>query len=148
MPAKKPIELKTNTYPMQNFVITQGAIILTKGLNEYEIFKNELKITLLRAFDTISNPKNLTRYVPGGPDLKTPEAQLKGKYKMEFAILFGDVKDGFRNLGLFLENWQTVDISSKNDFELDKIPDNSYIYGMNKDKKIIYNIDDDKISLI
>lgn len=148
MPAIKPIELKTNTFPVQNFVIAQDAIIFTKGLNEYEIFKNNLKITLLRSFEAISNNKNLARYVPAGPNLKTPQAQLIGRYEMEFAIAFGNKFDAFKNLDLFLQNYVTVATDKKESFKLDKIRDNSYIYGMNKNKKIIYNIETNKISLI
>ena len=75
MPAKRPIELKTNCFPMQNFVCANGTIAITKGLHEYEIYQNELRICLLRSFSTISNPKNPARSIPAGPDLKTPKAQ-------------------------------------------------------------------------
>lgn len=148
MPAKKPVELKTNTFPAQNFAVANDVIIMSKGLNEFEIFKKEFKVTLLRSFEAISNDKNLTRYVPAGPNLKTPDAQLIGKNRVEFALLFGNYQAGFENLDLFLQNYVTIDTNKIKDFELDKIPDNSYIYGMNKGKKIVYNIKEDKILLI
>jgi len=140
MPAKRPIELKTNTYPMQNFVITNNVIVLTKGLHEYEIFKNELKICLLRCFSTISNPKNKVRSIPAGPDLKTPEAQCLGENEVEFALLFGNEKIAFLSLDEFYENYVTIDGITK-DFNLNltKHVRDSFIYGINDNRILSYN---------
>ena len=55
MPAKKPMELKTNSYPMQNFVAANDVSILTKGLNEYEIYKNEINHNFLTDIQKIFN---------------------------------------------------------------------------------------------
>lgn len=88
IPAPKGIELTTNTAPMQTFVETQGVAIITKGLNEYEIRKNSLEITLLRATDTISNPKNPARGTPAGPPIKTPDLQCLKENQAEFALCF------------------------------------------------------------
>lgn len=150
MPCKRPVELKTNSYPMQNFVNVQDAVIFTKGLHEYEIYKNELRICLLRCTGTISNPKNKARSIPAGPDLKTPDAQCIGTLDAQFAIMFGDYKDAFTNLDLFLDNYIALDgeFRKKINLTLDKIPDNSYIYGMSENKKISYNISSNIISLI
>ena len=150
MPAKRPVELKTNSYPMQNFVCANGVIALTKGLNEYEIYKNELRICLLRCVGTISNPKNKARSIPAGPDLKTPEAQLIGKHKMELILSFGDYKKAFEILDNLFENYVVIDGDYSKDinFKLVQIPNNTYIYGINNNKKIGYNYKENKILLI
>ena len=88
VPAPRGIELKPNTAPMQRFVQTQNVGLITKGNNEYEISKNTLNITLLRATGTISNPKNPTRGTPAGPPLETPKLQCLGENKANFALCF------------------------------------------------------------
>ena len=88
LPKTRGIEVKTNIAPMQRFVGTQGLGIITKGLTEYEVYKNSLKITLLRSTGVISNPKNPSRSTPAGPPLEVPEAQQLGKNTAEFAIGF------------------------------------------------------------
>lgn len=88
IPAKKGKELKTNTKPMQRFVWAQNWGLITEGLHEYEIFKNKLRLTLLRATGIISNPVNPTRGTPAGPPLLTPELQCIGENEARFAISF------------------------------------------------------------
>lgn len=95
LPKKKGIEAKTNTAPMQRYVSTQGFEIITKGLNEYEVKKNSILITLLRAVGIISNPKNPARSTPAGPPIEVEGAQQIGLNRAEFAIGFDEV-----------ENWQ------------------------------------------
>ena len=90
VPAKRGIELKLNTAPLQKFVYTQGIGIITEGLQEYEVRKNKLAITLLRATGTISNPYNPTRGTPAGPPLVTQDLQMKGKNEARFAVSFAD----------------------------------------------------------
>ena len=90
IPAKRGVELKTNTAPMQRFVNTQNLTVFTKGNNEYEIIKNNLNITLLRATGIISNPKNPTRGTPAGPPLETPELQCIGENSASIAVAFTD----------------------------------------------------------
>ncbi len=150
MPAIYPCELKTNTYPMQNFVSANNALILTKGLNEYEVYQNKLKICLLRAFSTISNPKNKTRAIPAGPDLKTPDGQCLFKTEVEFALSFGDEKNGFKYIDEFQENYVIIDGQNKKDIniKLDKTENQEFIYGINNGKKICYNLKTKIISLI
>ena len=150
MPVTRPYELKTNDFPMQNFVCANNALILTKGLNEYEIYKNELRVCLLRAFSTISNPKNKTRAIPAGPDLKTPDGQCLFKTTVEFALSFGKEKEGFKYLDEFQENYVIIDGQNKKDIniKLDEIKENDFIYGINNKKKICYNIKTKNISLI
>lgn len=89
---QKRQELKTNLFPMQRFVWAQGAGIITLGLNEYEIYKNTLSVTLLRCTGLISNPKNPARLVSAGPPLEVPDLQCLGKQKVNFALCFEDVE--------------------------------------------------------
>jgi len=147
MPAKRPIELKTNFFPMQSFVTANNMGFLTKGLNEYEVFQNELKICLLRAFGTISNPQNKTRSIPAGPDLKTIDSQCMGENNTEFAIFFGDTKKAFQLYDIFYKNYIVTDgnFNKKNNFTFDNIPKNSFIYGISKKKVLTYDIKNDKI---
>ena len=148
MPAKRPIELKTNTFPMQNFVGVENLYVITKGLNEYEIYKNNLKICILRTFDTISNPKNPARSIPAGPNLKTPNAQLQGKSTVEFAIMFGDFKDAFLNQDICNKNYFAIDGYYGIDKKFATLNDDEIFYGIFKNKKIIYNLLTKKVKLI
>ncbi len=150
MPVKRPKELKTNSYPMQNFVIANGVIAYTKGLNEYEIYKNNLRIALLRAFNTISNPKNPARSIPAGPNILTPEGQCIEKFKAEFMVSFGNKKDAFLNVDNLFENYLALGGEYKEEINIkfDEIPINTFIYGINNCKKIGYNYEEDKISMI
>lgn len=88
IPAPRGIELKPNTAPMQRFVWTEGTGIVTKGLTEYEVLKNTLNITILRASGVISNPCNSSRGTPAGPPLPVPGLQGLGKNTAEFALCF------------------------------------------------------------
>lgn len=88
IPAPRGIEIKPNTAPIQRFVWAQGIGFITEGLTEYEVFKNTLSLTLLRATGVISNPKNPSRGTPAGPPLPTPELQCLGENKSRFAICF------------------------------------------------------------
>jgi len=143
MPAIRPYELKTNSYPMQSFVEANNIIALTKGLNEYEIYKNELRICLLRSFGTISNPKNPARAIPAGPDLKTEDSQLLGENKVYFGLLFGNHKRAYKYIDEFMENYVALEGFEKDIKEI--IYDinrktNSFIYGISEGNKISYNI--------
>lgn len=92
LPDKKGLEAWTNTAPMQRFVWANGFGVITKGLTEYEVSKNSLKITLLRSTGIISNPKNPARTTPAGPPIEVPEAQQLGENTAEFTIGFIDIK--------------------------------------------------------
>lgn len=148
MPAKKPIELKTNSYPMQNFVVANNVSLLTKGLNEYEIYKNEIRLCLLRAFGTISNPKNPARYIPAGPNLKTPEAQMIGKYNVQFALMFGNYKKILINLDVFFANYIAIDGQYDKIIRFINIQNNELFYGISNRKKVIYNTGSGEIQMI
>ena len=93
VPAPRGIELKPNTAPMQRFVQTQNFGLITKGNQEYEVNKNTLNLTLLRATGVISNPHNPTRGTPAGPPLETPKLQCLGGNKANFAICFTSNED-------------------------------------------------------
>ena len=86
LPKDRGIEVKTNTAPMQRFVGTQGFGVITKGLTEYEVYKNTLSVTLLRSTGIISNPENPSRSTPAGPPLEVPGAQQSGENTAEFAV--------------------------------------------------------------
>ena len=93
LPSDKGQEAMYNTAPMQRFAWTNGFGVITKGLNEYEVFQNTLSITILRSVGIISNPKNPARTTPAGPPIRVPEAQQLGENTAEFAIGFFNVKD-------------------------------------------------------
>lgn len=88
LPKVKGIETKSNFAPMQRYVGAQSFGIITKGLTEYEVFKNNLAITLLRSTGIISNPKNPARSTPAGPPIEVHEAQQLGENTAEFSIGF------------------------------------------------------------
>ena len=93
LPKTRGIEAKANIAPMQRFVWANKLGIITKGLTEYEVYKNSLSITLLRSTGVISNPRNPARSTPAGPPLEVPGAQMLGDNIAEFSIGFFDVKD-------------------------------------------------------
>jgi len=86
LPKERGHEVKTNFAPMQRFVWAQGLGIVTKGLTEYEVEENSLKITLLRSVGVISNPANPCRTTPAGPPIEVPAAQQLGKNTAEFSV--------------------------------------------------------------
>lgn len=110
IPAKRGIELKHNTAPLQKCICTQGIGIITEGLQEYEIFQNKLRITVLRATGTISNPHNPTRGTPAGPPLPTPDLQMIGVNSARFAMSFTDsIKNLQENVEKFYETTLLVE---------------------------------------
>lgn len=93
LPKTRGIEVWTNTAPMQRFVGAQGFGIVSKGLTEYEVYKNNLSLTILRSTGVISNPKNPSRSTPAGPPLEVPQAQQLGRNSAEFAVGFFEPKN-------------------------------------------------------
>lgn len=91
LPKTRGIEAKSNTAPMQRYVWTNDLGIFTKGITQYEVFKNMLSIPLLRSTGVISNPKNSSRSTPAGPPLETPALQQLGANKAIFSIHCGDI---------------------------------------------------------
>jgi hypothetical protein len=63
-----------------------------KGINQYEVFGNELRLSLLRATGVISNPKNSTRTTPAGPPLPVNDLQLLKPINQEMYLFFSDKK--------------------------------------------------------
>ena len=86
LPRERGHEVKTNFAPMQRFVWAQGLGVITKGLTEYEVEENSLKITLLRSVGVISNPSNPCRTTPAGPPIEVPGAQQAGINRAEFSV--------------------------------------------------------------
>ncbi|MDD3593242.1 MAG: glycoside hydrolase family 38 C-terminal domain-containing protein [Candidatus Gastranaerophilales bacterium] len=87
LPAPKNVEVSLNTGALQRFVQTQGLCVLTKGLNEYEVYKNNLNITLMRGFGEIAQKSLLTRNTAAGPPLPTPGGQCLREFEQEYALL-------------------------------------------------------------
>ena len=146
MPAKPKIEVKTNSYPMQRWVIAQDLGVMTLGLNDYEIYKNELKITLIRGTARISEPKNPARYIPAGPPIETPDLQCLGFQKLNFAVSINpdiasiqqDVEAFYQPTVAVLGNFKQI--CSKKFLDL---PENLIFYGLkptyNKCFGVFYN---------
>ena len=88
IPAQRGVELKTNTAPMQRFVWAQGFGLVTKGLNEYEVNKKSLNLTILRSTELISEPKNPCRGTPAGPPLYCKGLQCLGENTAQFCVSF------------------------------------------------------------
>lgn len=86
LPQECGIEVKTNFAPMQRFVWAQGLGVITKGLTEYEVEDNSLKITLLRSVGVISNPANPCRTTPAGPPIEVEGAQQIGHNIAELSV--------------------------------------------------------------
>jgi len=101
LPKERGIEAKTNTAPMQRGLLIDEAYnnigIITKGLTQYEIYKNMLYIPILRATGSISNPQNPARTTPAGPPIETPNLQMIGKNSAELNVFFGNQND-FKNV--------------------------------------------------
>ncbi|MEW6046780.1 MAG: glycoside hydrolase family 38 C-terminal domain-containing protein [Bacillota bacterium] len=75
-----------------------GLAVMTRGLPEYEAVPApaglSLAITLLRAVGWLSRDDLLTRRSGAGPSIPTPEAQLAGRHRFEYAVqVFGDLEE-------------------------------------------------------
>ncbi len=97
LPKEKGQEAKTDTAPMQRGLLIDekenNIGLITKGLTQYEIYKNKLYVPILRSTGTISNPQNPARTTPAGPPLETLDSQMLGNNNAEFCIFFGSSKD-------------------------------------------------------
>ena len=80
------------TYPAHGWVDAGGMAILLRHLSEYELAASpgssgrELVITLLRSTGLISRNDNPYRQDPAGPQLAIPNAQMRGRWEMNFAL--------------------------------------------------------------
>lgn len=86
IPAEKYTELKTNTAPMQRFMQSNDISLFTEGLPEYEVFKNNLYITVLRSTGFLSVENSITRNAYAGPELAVPENQCLRKNTARYAF--------------------------------------------------------------
>ncbi len=94
LPDKRGIEAKTNTAPMQRGLLIDeegnNLGLVTKGLTQYEIYKNNLLIPIIRATGVISNPLNPARSTPAGPPIEVNNLQQIGSNIAEFYVFFGN----------------------------------------------------------
>ncbi|MGD9579807.1 MAG: glycoside hydrolase family 38 C-terminal domain-containing protein [Vampirovibrionia bacterium] len=86
VPAKPLTELKTNTAPMQRFVQFNEIALFNEGLPEYEVFQNNLYLTVLRATGYLSKANTQTRAAYAGPELATPDNQCLRVNTARYAI--------------------------------------------------------------
>ena len=86
------------TYPAHGWIDAGGLAILLDHLTEYELTDDgrELAITLLRSTGLISRNENPYRQDPAGPEIAIPDAQMRGRWRMTFALYphAGDWADG------------------------------------------------------
>ncbi len=86
IPASPMKELKSNTGPIQRFIMTPDQLWLTKGLTEYEVINHRLGVTVFRSFSELSSDQTGVRGAQAGPPFKTPEGMLTHrKIEAEFA---------------------------------------------------------------
>ena len=94
LPKEKGIEVRNNTAPMQRGLLIDESRnnigVITKGLTQYEIFRNNLRIPILRSTGQISNPKNPARTTPAGPPIEVQDLQMIGRNVAEMYIFFGN----------------------------------------------------------
>ncbi len=94
LPKEKGIEVKNNTAPMQRGLLIDeegnNIGVITKGLTQYEVFRNNLMIPILRSTGLISNPDNPARTTPAGPPIEVNDLQMIGYNKAEMYVFFGN----------------------------------------------------------
>ncbi len=99
LPKEKGIEVKSNNAPMQRGVCANDIGIVTCGLTQYEVYKTELRLPVLRATGVISNPKNPARTTPAGPPIETDNLQQLGENRVSYSIFLGnDLKEQIENI--------------------------------------------------
>ena len=94
LPKIRGVEVKNNTAPMQRGLLideeNNNIGIVTKGLTQYEVYKNTLMIPILRSTGVISNPQNPARTTPAGPPIPVESLQQIGRNIAEFHVFFGN----------------------------------------------------------
>ena len=94
LPKIRGVEVKNNTAPMQRGLLideeNNNIGIVTKGLTQYEVYKNTLMIPILRSTGIISNPQNPARTTPAGPPIPVESLQQIGRNIAEFHVFFGN----------------------------------------------------------
>ena len=89
LPQTKGLEVMLNNAPMQRGVFANNVTVVTQGITQYEVAKSELRLPLLRATGTISNPHNPSRTTPAGPPIETPALQQLGENSQTLWISLG-----------------------------------------------------------
>jgi alpha-mannosidase len=76
------------TYPAHAWVDAGGLAILLDHVAEYELTDEgrELAVTVLRSIGLISRNDNPYRQDPAGPAIAIPNAQMRGNWRMAFAL--------------------------------------------------------------
>lgn len=108
IPAKEQTELKTNTAPMQRFVQANDWALFAEGLPEYEVYKNNLYLTILRSTGYLSRNDITTRGAYAGPELQTPDNQCIRTTTAHYAI---HPKTSVSNLYLLAERFMGCTVS-------------------------------------
>jgi alpha-mannosidase len=77
------------TFPAHGWVDAGGMAVLLDHLGEYELTGDgsEIALTLLRSTGLISRNANPFRQDPAGPEMAIPNAQMRGPWRMGFALL-------------------------------------------------------------
>ncbi|HEX7224931.1 MAG TPA: hypothetical protein VF367_05070, partial [Candidatus Limnocylindria bacterium] len=77
------------TYPAHGWVDAGGLAVLLDHLTEYEVLPDgrELAVTLLRSTGLISRNDHPYRQDPAGPEIAIPAAQMRGRWRIGFALL-------------------------------------------------------------
>jgi len=76
------------TYPAHGWVDAGGMAILVDHLAEYELTDGgrAMALTLLRSIGLISRNDNPYRQDPAGPEIPIPGAQMRGRWRVSFAL--------------------------------------------------------------
>ncbi|HSK93443.1 MAG TPA: alpha-mannosidase [Candidatus Angelobacter sp.] len=76
------------TFPAHGWVDAGGMAVLLEHLAEYELVDGgaELALTVLRSTGLISRNDNPYRQDPAGPAIAIPNAQMRGRWRMGFAL--------------------------------------------------------------
>src|SRR5436190_23725513 len=81
------LETPAQSWPARGAVLAGDTAVLARGVFEYEASESELAVTLLRCVGTISRAALSTRPAAAGPDIATPEAQMRGETRLALALL-------------------------------------------------------------
>lgn len=86
IPDTKLTETKTNTAPTQRFIMANDLAVFNEGLPEYEVYKSNIYVTLLRSTGYLSRADVSTRTAEAGPNLSTPGLQCLRNCSARYAI--------------------------------------------------------------
>lgn len=85
LPVPVASEAPSDRFPTQRFVIANGQVFLNKGLPEYGVEDQFLRLTLLRSVSILSRGRMQTRGGGAGPQLSVPGAESKGLNRCSYA---------------------------------------------------------------